>query len=522
MLQFAVTDQSVMMAELEFHTERSDHPQANNYRVAEKHRTLILPSFSTGAISVGFGIRERIASSSSFSCRERHTGRIARDDANGSLLFLVEDPNLNIVEITSYNICTPTNRGAVSALFQADLFKEALATMRTPHFDVEALKKALIYFYHSAESRPCPQCGAASPAPCPCKLPLDPKRHPLDRDADIRNIVSYTGTYHGMASLGLYKKGKPVFSSKYASSSSVQFTSDFVNQQKLSLWALCAAAQTKDVNPIKIILSEAAAMKGRFVTATDTFLLHRIVESVTSTENGEETLRALAASKHLIPSNDFPVSAIGLSGALAHMSSVSTTLPGVDANSFMAGFSHSHVTRSPSHVTGVADAEESVNQRSRGSDSKATSVGPSLSDDFTAPGDSTVMDMMDMELGDTALDMSQPLPPMPHLCGQGTTMAHPKQPLMVRPVTLAPARKDDEATRAKEKAQAELEEQRRKIELRKARNRESAHRSNLKRKMQIQKLKDEIEAANSRETYLRAREKMLREENMSLRTAAFR
>lgn len=63
----------------------------------------------------------------------------------------------------------------------------------------------------------------------------------------------------------------------------------------------------------------------------------------------------------------------------------------------------------------------------------------------------------------------------------------------------------------------DLAERRRKAELRKARNRESAQRSNHKRKMMIQALKDDIAAASSREMCLRAREKMLREENTELR-----
>lgn len=67
------------------------------------------------------------------------------------------------------------------------------------------------------------------------------------------------------------------------------------------------------------------------------------------------------------------------------------------------------------------------------------------------------------------------------------------------------------------KTRVEMDERSRKAEQRKARNRESAQRSNYKRKVRIQALKDDIAAATSREMYLRAKEKMLREENTLLR-----
>lgn len=64
---------------------------------------------------------------------------------------------------------------------------------------------------------------------------------------------------------------------------------------------------------------------------------------------------------------------------------------------------------------------------------------------------------------------------------------------------------------------SEMDERRRKAELRKARNRESAQRSNYKRKMRLLALKEELERISLKEKVLRAREKDLRQENISLR-----
>lgn len=63
----------------------------------------------------------------------------------------------------------------------------------------------------------------------------------------------------------------------------------------------------------------------------------------------------------------------------------------------------------------------------------------------------------------------------------------------------------------------EVDERRVKAELRKARNRESAQRSNHKRKLKIQALKDDIAAVAKRELLLREKEKVLREENRTLK-----
>lgn len=68
----------------------------------------------------------------------------------------------------------------------------------------------------------------------------------------------------------------------------------------------------------------------------------------------------------------------------------------------------------------------------------------------------------------------------------------------------------------------ELEERRKKMELRKARNRESAQRSNYKRKMKLQALREELEKVSRREKLLRARERTLRQENISLRMTGSR
>lgn len=98
--------------------------------------------------------------------------------------------------------------------------------------------------------------------------------------------------------------------------------------------------------------------------------------------------------------------------------------------------------------------------------------------------------------------------------------ARPLRPAPLQPRYILPMQTTESGKAAGSVSKAagdEMDDRRRKAELRKARNRESAQRSNHRRKMRIQALKNDIAAAAKREMILRAKEKMLREENSTLR-----
>lgn len=488
MLKYAVADQFVTLADFQVNTRDTPDPYANSFRVCEQHRVLLLPSFSTGSLSVGFGVNERITSSSTFACRERYTGRIVRDDHNGTVLFIAEDDNINMVEVSFFSLCSTTQREHKFLIFHRSKFRSAIRSIRTK-YSHKAVKNSLMYYYHAIEGRSCPNCGKNN---CFCRLAIQPKRHPLDRESELANVSSYTGHYGGVASLGLYTKGSNVFLARYNASSGIRINADFSTQQKLALWALCSAAQKRPVNPVKLIMSEAANMKNRVVTATDTFLLASLAEEVVDPPSDRDTGNAgamMTAADML--SDGIPAPGVAVGGAIAQMSAVAG-LGGFDINSFLGD---------------VCDL-------TAGGDLDFIDVGLSdgLSDgpSSTTPSSESVKRVGDVDMTTAVSDSHEAV------AVNGLAQAAPAVKRAARPL-LPAAQEEDGAT-----DDGEMDERRRKAELRKARNRESAQRSNLKRKMQIQKLKDEMDAATTRENYLRAKEKMLREENLSLRTAVYR
>lgn len=552
MLQYAVSDQFVSLIDFSFTTYDTLDPYANRYCVGERHRVLLLPSFSTGAISVGFGVNERISSASSFACRERYTGRIVRDDHLGTSLFMAEDLNLNLVEVQYLNLVSPVHRENVFCLFHRKKFRKALQSINT-NFDHNAMKEALVYYCYSVEGRPCSKCGDL--VSCTCKLAVAPKRHPLDSESELRNLTSYTGQYQGVVTLSLYEKGKSVFLSNYKATSCINLTSDTITRQKLALWALCSAVQKVEVNPVKLILNEAEALKTRPSTATDAFLLKSVAESLVSEAEEESPNGAVSkAVTQLIKSSvegviNESTPKIGLGNMLVRVASAAQS-NGVDLSSFLRldANSSSQATDLLSSM-GVSLLPTLLNSNSN---TDPLSTSHSTSEAKTAASCDESISMGDVEMEDSPeavaeadgkedsgsssdANMSPSLTSTgPNSSSEPSVVAHSAAAAVPadaisknvpsvstgRPlVALAPAGFGDGISKDKD---GEMDDRRRKMELRKARNRESAHRSNQRRKMQIQKLKEEIEAANTKEANLRAREKMLREENMSLRTAAFR
>ncbi|PXF40102.1 hypothetical protein BWQ96_10200 [Gracilariopsis chorda] len=502
MLTFAASDKGTTLFDLSIQTEDTSDAYANSFAVHERHRALILPSFSNGAISVGFGVADRITSSTTFACKQRYVGKIARDDSTGSIFFIAIDPSLNLVEITTYSLFSPTCRAHTFSLYHQHKFMLALRNCRHTSFSNEAVGPSLIYFYEAIETRPCRACNTTDAPACSCSIAFIQKKHPLDSVAEISNMACYTGDFRGTARLSLHSNNATMFSSNYTSSSSLSFLQDYEKQREMIEWALKTLSEHHQVNPLKLIMAEAAAMRSRFVTATDTFLLSSITESILSRpirfdDSANETLQreqadmassspVLIAPMHSM--NDIEPSTgmnAGFGTALAHLAALST-------DPQVRHAMNTYLTANSNNL--LCDSTESI------SIDQILQPQPPLQ----------AVEMMSPITGNDSCS-SQSANERPSTANRTLPVLAPA------PVVQSPSSFGAEAT----KNQID-EDRRRRLELRKARNRESAQRSNLKKKLQMQKLKNELAEAAKHEAGLRAQEKSLREENMRLRTAVMR
>ncbi|KAI0567638.1 Basic-leucine zipper [Gracilaria domingensis] len=312
-------------------------------------------------------------------------------------------------------------------------------------------------------------------------------------------MTVYMGTFRGTATLTLCSNGALVFSSTYSSCSFLSFYQDPHIKRELIEWALKYVSQQDEINPLKLVMAEAAGMKSRFVTATDTFLLASIAESILSKpihfdQPPTSSRRDLPLS---VPLADTSMEAL--------MDSLEPST-GMGAG-FGTAITHLNALSKDPELQQLLSDQRSLNSNTLLSDSSESVSFETLLDTTTAPQNARV------SYADTGKESS-----VSSHSGNDTG-SHSKRKLAV----LAPAPATQGSLSGAEKTKNQIDEERRKrIELRKARNRESAQRSNLRKKMQLQHLKDELEAAAAKEAYLRAKEKTLREENMRLRTAVMR
>lgn len=247
------------------------------YQIGEHCRLLYTPSFSTQHITVGFAISDIISSSSPVVGNSTYLGRIARDDKKGTMLFISNDFNEHITEVTFLQIKSPSQRITLCGLFLTKPFRKVMERMHT-RYDLSALMKSLVYFCASSDARHCPKCQNTR---CNCKLKLALKRYPEDDERDLVNLKSYLGGYNGTASLTLYSKGRHIYHDTYSVSSKSRVIDDTQLHHRLVFWALAHATQKKTISPLAFLMSK-APLGDKGISAMDTFLLASIADSVIS------------------------------------------------------------------------------------------------------------------------------------------------------------------------------------------------------------------------------------------------
>lgn len=447
-------------------------------------------------------------------------------------------------------------------------------------YDPGELTKAVIYYYYSTEARPCPECGAGTTdaiSNCTCKLPLRRKLHPMDDESEMKNLQSYTGGYCGVASVSIYNDGQNLYSANFASNSATRLTGDPDTQRRLAIWALCSAFKERSVSPLAFTMGPGGLGGGeKAVSVLDSFLLASIADSVISEENSKKVALFSDTEPARVPmledgnaDGDQLTSSDEATIPTAPLSESSnlTTLPANNSGRIEDTYDsrpqpsgteppllrpEKPTSTDPMPVSQMMPFVQYVPQPLPAPIAPQTPVVMPLSmmlspapeppterrrphqptgDARSEGGGATTSEARSGSVAHSGSSASGSSAAPSLGTGYGATSVE-RRP---EPVRLVPALGIQQMARFILPSQGlraaipavsggvskvlgeELDERRKKAEQRKARNRESAQRSNHKRKLRIQALKDDIAAALKREMYLRAREKVLREENRSLR-----
>lgn len=570
--------------------------------IFNKHgNLLILPSFSTGNITVGFAVDEVFKTSTPSLQPPLTLFRAARDDVNSCYISISEDPVGGTVYFNCLRLISPAHREYYNLTFDYERFHSALKSVRAGHFDEGAFRQAMVKSLYNSESRVCPSCyNAPSAYRCNCKLSTRRKRHPMDVASENINLSLYLGHYSGTGDISSYVSMSPFpkSTSRFAITHSTLLAQEFGVKERLSEWALLQSAQMRSPllppYPPKNLVAAAD-------TDQTVYQITEIASRVLEQQKDDETSRTRTKVSGNMPSRNIGFSRTekGYNGDdLSHYKKKtmvadsfptrSTTTNGIELDDSETLFRSGYIDDqfkidNNNDVLSLFDEDHMT---------PMTEMSPMIRElqtptDHFAPSQPTMTEQVrtenDLENnGATVLPtlIEQPLTiPSPSACAEKavagqklqprrTDCCVPSQPTMTehimtenelennetmgpsnpieQPPSIPPSSANVERPLAVQKILPRRQEpvaiapalpvmisrpcptpldlfagdeRRRREEQRRIQNRIAAHRSNSKRKEAMQRLQKEMEEAETHKTKLLEKQKLLREENITLRIA---
>lgn len=422
---------------------------------------VFVPSFSVSTISVGFGVQECNAMSyeawAAFGGRSAQRFshfRYVRDDANAILFIVHPDSENNQIKMEVMAQSSANKRRRTYAVFDRDALQAALHTERGI-LHPDAVLPALTMLNTVSENRECPLCPAGTA--CKCKLEMRRPSHPLDFCSLGDNMTTFLGAYEGLSQSSLLSGGTSVLSAKVGSRIRVEGGVDDALMQRLCRWAITDLV--KDVKQTPRL------------------------DLITTGEQTQETAQGAVL-------DPIDLALTGLDQCL-DMDFGLDVGPGSTVGLTVG--------------TAVAEKPVTLDEIVQGSSSCSSGTGIIIAD--------TLEDEQEVEKGKEigGVEDEQVLELVNRITGgMGESRSGGRVEGAGRTVFIAPK------TTMLEKDKA-LGEKEQRMLMRKQRNREAAQRSNMKRKMRNDGLKLALKETHERVRELRAREVLLREENLRLR-----
>ncbi|KAI0567639.1 Basic-leucine zipper [Gracilaria domingensis] len=517
-----------------------------------------------GPRSVGFEVVRKEQTLSPLGGEKVYLSRHIRDDESGVLLSIAQRDDLNLIEVSYCAIITPGYKENAFLLFRKEDFLR-MVHGHEDRFDNHAARKAMAYRLFSTEWRRCPKCGSDGPTICGCQMKLIPKQSMFDTQRESENLLAHTGSHAGVAQISMFDResGESIFSSTVKSRSEINILTNVDEKKWLATWAMNQAITQKPLRLLQMVTPDNIVRQSATVCPQDVLFSNAsisldlgdalgVFEDVLSSprvnKEGMSNLSmmlddvvdvhdyGLSSGRRYRPSIcalDFSKTGSDDSGSNTILTednsceSISTLLERAIGDGGME-----HTATSAENLQNLF-SEPVPNWHESKRDSQRKAQGQ--------PPQAQPQSQQQAQLAQP-LQLAQP----PQLAQQPTQQQRDQnqEPTQLEKEsnhstsltltnTIIQARKeiskDSSARRAVRIAPApysvrteHIDANQRKLELRKARNRASAQRSNLKKKLALQKLKDDLKSLSRREGELRTRERMLREENLKLRSAVCR
>lgn len=463
----------------------ADHLYAPALTLQDSRTILMLPSFSDGPISFGLAIAERLSSSSSVTATNRTIGKFIHDHSNGKLIFLFMDVISNLVEITSYSINNRTIRTSISALFDHQKFLDAISTRQTAGLSMAAVLHSTIYLSRAEESCACQTKAEHTSINCTCIVAQSGFQSSKDYISKLKDSSYVQGSFYGSVSIALLTDGKEVFSKSLMCSSHLLVHKDAQRQHYMVEWALSSCAQKTDYNPLVAIASEIMNINRSCSFPSKAAAL------------GDEMSDSLKLTQCESYSPESPV------GIDTFASKLTCGVEIMGEPSVLKLQNEVGVESSSENMVDDGELDFEVHDLMK---EASDEVGGMNSNEILQASNGALAEAIAVSVSGSAS--------MSNLSTSEENTSYRSKSLAV----LAPAAQVQSCTLEAETIMKAMEMERyEKVERRKARNRESAKRSNEKKKQHVTSLKAELEEVGKKESCLRAKEKLLREENTKLR-----
>lgn len=459
---------------------------------------VFVPSFSVGAVSVGFGVQE--CSKQSFAFAELCEGRpdyfgcdvtshfrFVRDDSNGVLILVFRDSSSGTIKMDVMDHLGASVRRRSFVVFDEQRLRNAIHTERgilQPEYVLPALKMLSIVL----ESKKCPHCSSPPNFSCDCKLDTEVPKHPLDFSALRKNMHAFVGAYEGLARNVCFEGGNPVLSANVGSVINIEGGVDDDLIARLSRWAITDHLKDRKENPIPLLMP----LRGSNNDDDDVDVIDMAIDTGIMAQGS-----------------------VGLPGILGSLID-----PMANGSSCSSG-------------SGILVAEsledsgpnETVQERSAVS-SLFENVSPesgrmALNDEaldlvnkITGDADMGMEDLYLAGIGEQSLEsLSSEDTEVPNVdpVATGSEQQAPEKTVASRTRAIAPSAPVENS------GNREQGEKEHRAQLRRQRNREAAQRSNMKRKIKNDTLKNSLKETHAKAAELRAKELALREENLQLR-----
>lgn len=202
----------------------------------------LFPVFQVNNLSFGFAVHEALYTPMKHWVGPeteplmRFHSRFVRDDATQTLVFVLNIPGFDVVQLNYTRLVSTTSQTQVIARFHYEMFDQVIHDDNVSKADIIDCLQLLI---SGQEYRDCPTCSSP-PQFCLCELRVTKAKHPYDMSAFHSNMGTRLGCFNGISRVAVYENKRVVFSGVQKSKIVNRAGVDLDLIESLRKWSLCS------------------------------------------------------------------------------------------------------------------------------------------------------------------------------------------------------------------------------------------------------------------------------------------